>query len=74
MTKLVPAEYDADQKSLLLEEPLEGVRNHEKVQVQVIAPENAEPERPWLAFRGCLSGEAGESLAQAIEEMFPIEK
>jgi hypothetical protein len=30
--------------------------------------------RPWLAFHGCLKGEAGDDLARAIEEMFPIEK
>lgn len=72
MTKLVTAEYDADQRTLLLEESLDGVQNHARVQLQVITPENvAEPQRPWMALSGSLSKEAGEELAQIMDEMFP---
>jgi hypothetical protein len=70
MTKVVTAEYDAAQNTLRLVEPLDGVRDHEKVQVQVIATESA-PQPGWLALRGSLSKEAGDELAQALNELFP---
>ncbi|MFL6246836.1 MAG: hypothetical protein ACJ74H_12470 [Thermoanaerobaculia bacterium] len=70
MTKVVTAEYDAAHNTLRLVEPLDGVRDHEKVQVQVIATrDDAQP--PWMALRGSLSKEAGDELAQALEELFP---
>lgn len=71
MSKVVTAEYDATQNILRLDEPLEGVRDHEMVQVQVIAAEKEKPEPPWMALRGSLSKEAGEELSQAVNEMFP---
>lgn len=70
MTKVVTAEYDAEHKALRLVEPLEGIRDHETVQVQVI-PAGVPHERPWLALSGSLSAEAGEALADAIDELFP---
>jgi hypothetical protein len=72
MGKVMTAEYDAAENALRLAEPLEGVRDHEKVQV-VVTP-SVDPERPWMAFRGKLYGKAGEELAAIIEEMFPTEK
>jgi hypothetical protein len=77
VTNVVTAEYGSEEKVLRLTEPLEGVRDGEKVRVQVqtLAPETSgDPARPWMEFRGVMSGEAGESFARAIEEMFPIEK
>jgi hypothetical protein len=72
MTKVVTAEYDAAHNTLRLVEPLDGVRDHETVQVQVIAPEAADAAAPaWFALRGSLSKEAGEELASAIDELFP---
>jgi hypothetical protein len=70
MTKVVTAEYDAEHKSLRLVEPLEGIRDHETVQVQVMSA-TATPERPWLALSGSLPKEAGEALSDAIDELFP---
>jgi hypothetical protein len=68
MSKVLTAEYDATQNTLRLVEPLDGVGDHEKVQVQVIATER---EKPWMALRGSLSKEAGEELSRIVNEMFP---
>jgi hypothetical protein len=70
MTKVVTAEYDAAQNTLRLVEPLDGVRDHERVQVQVIATD-AHAQSKWLALRGSLSKEAGDDLARALNELFP---
>lgn len=71
MARVVTAEYDAAQNALRLVEPLEGVRDHEKVQVQVIATESEDAEPAWVALRGSLSREAGEELSRLVNEMFP---
>ena len=72
MTKVVIAEYDATQNTLRLVEPLDGVRDHEKVQVQVIATEGEETvNAASMALRGSLSKEAGEELSRIVNEMFP---
>lgn len=71
MARVVTAEYDAAQNTLRLVEPLEGVRDHEKVQVQVIATEREEPEPAWIALRGSLPREAGEELSRLVNELFP---
>ncbi|HEU4887462.1 MAG TPA: hypothetical protein VFV49_06225 [Thermoanaerobaculia bacterium] len=72
MTKVVTAEYDAAQNTLRLVEPLDGVRDHEKVQVQVIATEGEKaPNATSMALRGSLSKEAGEELSRIVNEMFP---
>ena len=69
MTKVVIAEYDAQEKALRLAEPLPGIRDHEKVRVSIDEPQE-NGDRPWLALRGILSPEAGDSLAAAIDQMF----
>lgn len=73
MTKTVKAKYDARQKTLRLVEPLDGVRDHETVEVQVVANDHErngeEPE--WMALAGSLSKEAGDELARAVNELFP---
>jgi hypothetical protein len=72
MSKVVKAEYDAAEHLLRLGEPLEGVRDHEQVDVQVTPRSvTADAKRPWMAFSGRLSKEAGEELAQIMDEMFP---
>jgi hypothetical protein len=72
VTKALTAEYDATLNALRLAEPLEGVSDHEQVTVIVDMPPRSEP--PWMKLSGSLSQEAGEELARAVEEMFPIEK
>ncbi|MEA2235754.1 MAG: hypothetical protein QOC81_478 [Thermoanaerobaculia bacterium] len=69
--KIVKAEFDAEKQILKLSEPLDGFDDHEHVTVIV---HHIDPDRPWLEFRGALAGEEGERFANAVEEMFPIEK
>jgi hypothetical protein len=69
--KIVKAEYDANAKALKLAEPLDGFADKEDVTVIV---HHIDPERRWLELRGTLVGEEGERFANAVEEMFPIEK
>jgi len=70
MNRVVEAEYDEPNRTLRLLEPLEGVKDHEKVSVVVT---ETKPVRPWSRFEGILEGEDGERFARAIEEAFPIE-
>ena len=71
MTKTVTAEYDAEQRTLRLPEPLDGVSDGQHVEVTL----KAETQNPdWWRFCGVLSGENGESFARAIDEAFPIER
>lgn len=69
MSKVLTATYDAEQNVLKLAEPLEGVKDEERVNIVVTKP--VDPNRPWLALSGILSKEAGEELAKNIDEMFP---
>ena len=69
MTKTLLAEYDAFENSLRLMEKIPELRDHEKVRV-VIEVDSEEADRPWLALRGTLSVEAGDSLAASIERLF----
>jgi hypothetical protein len=71
MTKVVTAEYDAEQNTLRLDEPLEGVRDHEKVQVHVVAGEEPPEKKGISSLDGILSAEAGEELSRLVNEMFP---
>jgi len=73
MTKVVTAEYDAAHNTLRLVEPLDGVRDHEKVTVQVIATEEVgqTANSATMSLRGSLSKEAGEELSHIVNEMFP---
>jgi len=66
----VRAEYVAEERILKLAEPLEGVADHAPVEVTV-TPTSPDPDRPWLAFSGSLSKEAGEDFARALNEFFP---
>jgi hypothetical protein len=69
MGKLVKAEYDAEHNALRLVEPLEGVKDHEEV--DVLVSRHFDPERPWMAFSGILSKEDGDDLAAVMNELFP---
>ena len=70
MSKVIQADYDATANVLRLVEPLDGVADHERVTVTV-NPSAEGAERPWLALSGSLSADAGESLARAVDELFP---
>jgi hypothetical protein len=69
MAKVVIAEYDAEENALRLQEPLSGVKHHERIRVSIDEP-HRNGDRPWLELRGILSPEAGDSLAAVIDEMF----
>ena len=73
MSKVVKAEYDATQNMLRLVEPLEGIRDHETVDVQVFACRevSGKSESSSMALKGILSEEAGEELSRLVNEMFP---
>lgn len=77
MSQILIAEYDDDNRTLRLPERLEGIRNHAAVRVVVDeAPEAQIGGLPrarssWAHLEGCLSKEAGDSLAEAMETMFP---
>lgn len=73
MSKVVKVKYDATENVLRLAEPLVGVENHATLHATLDAADDT-TERPWLAFRGCLSAEDGAEMAALIEEMFPTEK
>ncbi|HEX8408880.1 MAG TPA: hypothetical protein VF883_08460 [Thermoanaerobaculia bacterium] len=66
-SKIVTAEYLADNNMLRLTEPLADVQDHAMVTVIV----SQSVERPWLKLSGCLSPEDGAEMAALIEEMFP---
>ncbi|HVG25881.1 MAG TPA: hypothetical protein VND45_17120 [Thermoanaerobaculia bacterium] len=66
MSKVVTAEYDATENVLRLDGPLDGVEDHEQVQIAF-----ATREQPAKTVSGSLSQEAGESLARAVNELFP---
>lgn len=77
MSKVITAEYDAKENVFRLEERPEGVADHEKVELAVVATAQAPREdlaRPWLAFQGCLPPEDADELEAILEEEFPTEK
>jgi len=71
MTKVVKVEYDADANVLRLEEPLEGVADHARMQVTLERPANGDR---WASLRANLTPAQIDELASLIEEEFPIEK
>jgi len=66
MAKIISAEYDAENRVLRLPEPLEGVRDHERLTV-AINPGPGEA-RGWMALRACLPREAAEELSRILAE------
>jgi hypothetical protein len=70
MSKVVKAEYDAATNTLRLAEPVEGLHDHDQVNVTI---ENARVTGgpSWHQFEGIMEGERGEEFARVIEEMFP---
>ena len=72
----VGAEYDPEHNTLKLDKPLEGVKGRVRLTVKTEGKPADEPGRPWMKYRGCLSEEAGRSLARALNEagFGPIEE
>lgn len=70
MTKTVRAEYVAAERTLKLEAPLEGVEDHEHLDIAFSPPKGKPSVRPISDLAGSLSAEAGQALAAAIEEAF----
>jgi hypothetical protein len=68
MSRVILAEYDAEHKTLKLDEPLQGTADHEKVAVVVTKPDAREPS--WLACEGMLSPQEGRSFTKAVEDLF----
>lgn len=64
----VGAEYDPEHNTLKLDEPLEGIRGRVRLTVKIEGAAAAEPERPWMALRGCLPAEAAEELRRNLLE------
>jgi hypothetical protein len=54
MSRVIVAEYDANEKALRLDEPLPGEKDHERIRVSIDEP-RGNGDRPWLAMRGILS-------------------
>lgn len=71
MSKVITAEYLATNNMLRLEEPLEGVRDHETVRLQVHASEKSESTQGLAAIRGLMSEEDADEMKAIIDEMFP---
>jgi len=65
MSKVIEAEYLAEEQILKLAHPLDGIRDHERV--RVLVEQSAPPRRnDWPT----LDEEAGRELAQAVRDTF----
>jgi hypothetical protein len=71
MARIVTAEYLAEEQKLKLDEPLDGVGDHEKLRVALTSvSRRAGHKRSGTELRGMLSAEAGKALAAAVDEAF----
>lgn len=70
MSKTMFADYDPDRNTLTLEEPLEGIKEHIRVKVEIEALPTVKPIRRWMKHRGVLDEESGREIAAAIREAF----
>lgn len=57
MPKTVTAEYLEQEQTLKLDEPLEGVADHARLQVS-LSTEPSPDSKPWLNLKGSLPKEA----------------
>ncbi len=69
MGRTVEAEYIAEENVLKLTEPLSGIRDHQKVEIE-IRPAAVAVDQPWLQLAGSLGDEDGRRVASAIREAF----
>jgi hypothetical protein len=68
MSKVILAEYDAEHKTLKLDEPLEGIKDHEKLKAAVEEVKAEGPVgRPWMRLEGSLPHEAAEEIRRALD-------
>lgn len=65
MPKTVAAEYLAEEQTLKLDEPLEGVADHARVQVSLTAGTSVRA-KPWLDLKGSLPKEAIEEWRSSL--------
>jgi hypothetical protein len=65
MPRTVAAEYLAEEQTLKLDEPLEGVADHARVQVSLTAGTSA-IAKPWLDLKGSLPNEAIEEWRSSL--------
>jgi hypothetical protein len=69
MTRTIEAEYLASENVLKLAGPLEGVRDHARLSLEIVG--YARPgSQPWLAVQGSLSADEGRELARRVREAF----
>lgn len=69
MSKVILAEYDAENLALRLAEPLTGVKNRERVRVAIDKDTTeGSSKRPWMVLRGCLPPEVADDWRRALEE------
>lgn len=69
MGRTIKAEYIAEENILKLTQPLEGVRNHANLEVEIKEEPQAQ-NQPWLRLAGSLPDEEGRALARAVREAF----
>lgn len=65
MPKTVAAEYLAEEQTLKLDEPLDGVADHARVQV-FLTTGAAPVSRPWIDLKGSLPKEAIEEWRSSL--------
>jgi hypothetical protein len=70
MTRTIEAEYLASENVLKLSGPLEGIRDHARLSLEIVSGTSATASQPWLAMQGSLSAEEGRDLAHRIREAF----
>lgn len=64
----IEAEYIAEERILKLAEPLSGIEDQAKVEVDVRVISDA--NQPWLQLAGSLGEDEGRALARAVREAF----
>jgi hypothetical protein len=69
MRRTIKVEYIAEENILKLTQPLEGVRNHANLEVEIRELPLAQ-NQPWLSLAGSLPDEEGRALARAVREAF----
>jgi hypothetical protein len=69
MGRTVQAEYLAGENILKLTQPLEGVKDHANVVLE-IRELPSEGSQPWLRLAGSLGEEEGRVVARAVREAF----
>lgn len=69
MSRTVEAEYLARDRVLKLAEPLEGVRDHERIEIE-IRQTTSQAEQAWMRLAGTVNAEDGRAIALTIRDAF----